>query len=267
MIFSRTEDLEDRIIELLLEGRLSIKSMHARLVFPEKSLSLRAIYKATDKLIAAGVLIKTGKRLMVDEEWARRVGERLRPVPVAAPSVGEKFSHTFTSIEHLDAFWKTVVLPIEESVPNPEVFFYNPHDFWAYMPERKESEEAYYRHFAKVGRHGFFIVGGESEADKEFKREYQGEYLQIDTRNILSLRRSDHVTVIGSLIVTVRLPKVSATRIDKLYESNRPIKDTLPELLPICRALGKIRFTLENDPLKAKKLRKLLARNFYFPKT
>jgi hypothetical protein len=263
MLFSKALDLEDRMVELVLKDRATIKSLHARLSEHEP-LSLRAVYKAADKLIGAGVLLKAGKRVMVDEEWARRVGEKLSNSPLPAPAVGERILYTFSSIEHLDAFWKTIVLPIEESAAAREVFFFNPHNFWAYIPGREESEAAYYRHFSP-NRHGFFTIGGSFEADMEFKREYQSEYLQIDTRDIGSLGRRDHITVIDSLIINVRLNKATTARIDELYASGRAIKDILPELLSICRAPGKIRFTLENNPAKAKKLRKILARNFYFP--
>ncbi|MBI4088866.1 hypothetical protein HY415_02100 [Candidatus Kaiserbacteria bacterium] len=131
-------------------------------------------------------------------------------------------------------------------------------------PARKKSEDAYYRHFSDANRYGFFTVGGNSRADTEFKREYQNEHLQIDLRNIGYLRRTDHITILNSMIITVRLAKEVAERIEKLYASDREIKDILPEIIDICRKPGKIKFVLENNLLKAKKLKKILARNFYF---
>lgn len=263
MIFSKTQELEDRIVEFVLTGRISVKSLHERLA-TEKKLSLRAVYKSVDKLIGAGVLIKVGKRLVMNEEWARGVARRLRTTTTLALSPGELIAYTFTSVEHLDAFWKTTVLPIEESTENRETFFYNPHNFWAYIPGRKDSETAYYKHFLEAKQQGFFVVGGDSEADKEFKRSYQSELLQIDTRNISSLRRTDHITVLGTTVITVRVPKKVAVRIDEIYASGMGIKDISSELVAICQTPGNMRFVIENNPRKAKELRKLLARNFYF---
>lgn len=226
-------------------------------------LSLRAVYKAVDKLIAAGVLIRVRKQVLLSAEWTRTVGERLRPAPLAAPAPGERLSYLFMSLEHLDAFWKTVALPLEEESASNEVFFYNPHNFWAYVPAREESEEAYYRHFSKQ-KQGFFTLGGDTEADKTFKRKYQSEYLQVDTRAIASLSRRDHLTVIGSLVVSVRLSKRLAAQIDELYASGKPIPELLPNLERVCANPGKIKLVLENNPGKAKNLRKVLAKNFYF---
>lgn len=263
MLFSGQPGLEDRIIELTVSGGLTVKSLHARLKHKEP-LSLRAVYKAIHNLIGAGVILKVGKQIMLDQEWVVRVGNELRPLSVHSLAPGERTAYTTVTIEHLDALWKTVVLPMEKLSRDNEIFFYNPHNFWAYMPERKESEDAYYRHFADAGHHGFFIVGGNSEADREFKRRYQSGHLQIDLRNISSHRRTDHITVIGTLIITARLTEVTASRIDTLYASDMSIKDILTEIIQICQSPGKIRLTLENNSAKATQLKKILSKNFYF---
>ncbi|OGG39899.1 hypothetical protein A2118_00765 [Candidatus Kaiserbacteria bacterium GWA2_50_9] len=263
MLFSTAKNAEDHVVELVANDRTTIKSLHARLD-KERALSLRAMYKVINKLVDAGVLLKVGKQVMVDQEWAKRVGEMLNSASAPLLSDGERAVYTFISVEHLDAFWKTVVLPLEQSTSAREVFFYNPHNFWAYLPTRKESEDAYYRHFENTKRYGFFTVGGHSGADAEFKREYQSDFLQTDLRNIASLRKTDHITIIGPIIITVRLAKEVAERIDKLYRLEKSMKDILPEIVRICQKPGKIRFVLENNPVKAGKLKKILARNFYF---
>lgn len=265
MILSADQNLEDAIVELLLEERLSIKSLHGKLSSTTK-ISPRAVYKSVKKLIDATVLIKAGQRLMVNEEWKRTVGERLRLTTIPQPSLGERISYTFNTFENLDAFWKTIVLPMEEAASAKEVLFYSAHNFWVSIPARLGSEDAYYRHF-NPSQHGFFTVGGESEADREFKRVYQSDFFQIDTRNIPLLRRSDHITLIDSLVITVRLTKNTTKQLDELYTSNKTAGALLPELLEIFSTPGTIRFVIENNPLKAKKLKKLLSRNFYFPQT
>lgn len=263
MLYGRERDLEDRTVELVANAGTTLKSLHAALR-KEEQVSLRAVYKAVHKLIRAGVLLKVGKRVMIDQEWARRVGERLGVASAPLLSSGERVSYTLVSVEHLDAFWKTVMLTLEKSTSPREILFYNPHNFWAYLPARKESEDAYYRHFSDTGRYGFFTVGGDSVVDTEFKRKYQGEYLQIDLRNIPLFKRTDHITIIGSVVITVRLAKGVSERIDKLYNSGEGIVDILPRIVEICRKPGKIRFVIENNSTKAGKIRKMLAKNFYF---
>jgi hypothetical protein len=246
---------------------MTVKSIHTRLHTIGRRVTLRAVYKSVTKLLNAKVLIKVGKYLLVDQEWAGRVRTELGSVAPPDLAVGEKASYTFVSIANLDAFWKTMVLPLEEATRTREIFFYNPHNFWAYLPERKNSEDAYYGHFAPSGRHGFFTVGGETVADLEFKRQYQSEYLQIDLRTLDTIRRSDHITIIGSYIVSVRIGKRLAERIDQLYATRKGTEEILPDLVSLCARPGKHRFVLEHNPEKADKLKRKLALNFYFRRT
>ncbi|MDP2630410.1 MAG: hypothetical protein Q8P56_03300 [Candidatus Uhrbacteria bacterium] len=266
MLYSNANNLEDQIVELSANSRTTVKSLHSRL-HKEGSLSLRAVYKSVHKLIGAGVLLKVGKQVMIDQEWAKHVRDMLDSSSAPLLSSGERAVYTFVSIEHLDAFWKTTVLPLEESTSANEIFFYNPHNFWAYLPARKESEDAYYRHFSGAGPYGFFTIGGDSRADAEFKREYQNEHLQIDLRNIAFFRKTDHITILGSWVITVRLAKGVAEHIDKLYVSGKGIRDMLPEIVKICQKPGKVRFVLEHNFVKTEKLKKMLARNFYFKRS
>lgn len=258
MLYSKHASAEDRIVELAVDGRVTVRSLHETLA-KKHDLTLRAVYKAVNKLVDAGVLLKVGKQVMADQEWARRAAGTLGAVSGPALSGGERVAYTFTSVEHLDSFWKTVVLPLGAR----EIFFYNPHNFWAYLPERKGSEDAYYQHFAARKQYGFFTVGGETAADKEFKRSYQSEHLQIDLREVSGFRRTDHITIVDSLVITVRLAKSLSDRIDRLYSSGTSIEDMLPQISAVCRKPGKIRFLIENNQAKAARLRKSLSRNFY----
>ncbi len=262
MLYSNKNDLEDRIVELVTRGHTAIKSLHSQLNAGD-DLSLRAVYKAVHKLMDAGVLLKVGRRVMIDQEWVRRVLDTLGSVSAPTLSAGERALYTFTSIRNLDAFWKSVVLPLEQSVSAKETFFYNPHNFWAYLPARKKSEDEYYQHFSEK-RYAFFTVGGESEADKEFKRAYQNNNLQIELMDIRSLRRTDHITIMGPFIISVRLHRTVSERIDTLYASGEKMSFIMAEILAICGKPGKIRFVIENNQNKADKTRRTLAKNFYF---
>jgi hypothetical protein len=263
MLYAGSHEIEERVVELLAEDEATVKSLLASLNKESKNVSLRGVYKAVTNLIAAGVAIKVGKRVMLNHEWGQSVADKLGSpnMPLVAP--GERVVYTFTSLEHLNAFWKSTILPLEQTLAAKEVFFYNPHGFLTYLPARKESDEAYFRHFG-LARQGFFTIGGISPADLAFKRAYQTEFLQIDLKNIASIRRTDHVTVLGSYIILTRLSKALSSRIDTLYASGRKVEEFLPELVSICSKPGKLRFVLENNPKKAEKLRRTLAKNFYF---
>jgi hypothetical protein len=261
MLFSQKEGLEDQLIRLLLKGPSDIKSLHAQL----QGVSLRGIYKAVTSLIAEGVLLKVGKRVLIDEEWLRAVREQLSStLPPLAPE--ERAAYTFTSIEHLDAFWKTIALQLEEYEQDGQIFFYDPHNFWAYVPARKKSEDEYYAHFAKVKKHAFFTIGGTTKADLEFKQVYQNEYVQVDTKAHASLGRRNHITILGDVITTARLSTPFAARLDTLYDSQRPIAELLPDILAAYEESRSVRLIIERNRAKATRLKKTLSANFYIPR-
>jgi hypothetical protein len=267
MLYGQERNFEDHITELLLSGSYQIKRLHEELQLHELKLSQRAVYKAVDKLISSGVVLKVGKVVRINEEWARKVRKEFSATSTLQLASGERMTHSFTSIAHLDVFWTSIAFQLEELEKDGQIFFYNPHNFWAHIPERKEMENAYYAHFAESKLHAFFTIGGDSVADKEFKKKYQDEYLQIDTRSIPALPRTDHITIMGDFIITVRIAKQLAARIDELYASDRPINEIQPALIKLYRKTFPSRFVLEHNPSKAKKLKKTLSLNFYFPKS
>jgi hypothetical protein len=266
MLYSRQRTLEDEIIDCVLPGPITVKALHGKLAARRGHVSLRGVYKAVDQLIEAGALLKSGKRVRIDEEWKRAVSAKLSP-PAAAPlGEGERAAYIFTSIGHLDAFWKTIALQLEAYEKDGQIFFYNPHNFWAYVPDRRESEAAYYRHFDEARKHAYFTVGGETEGDREWKRAYQTEHLQIDTRPLGGVPRNSHLTIMGDFIISVRLPKAMALAIDDAYGSGKNMAEILPKIAEALKSPGNIRLVLEHNPRRAAKLRRALSLNFYFKK-
>lgn len=263
MLYSKEETLEDKLVRLLLSGPATIKGLHERVPASHSEVTLRAVYKAVHALMQKGVVVKAGKSVWIDQEWVSGVRAHLSPaLPLLA--AGEKLAYTFTSIGHLDAFWKTIALQLEE-YGGESVVFYTQHNFWAYVPERKASEDAYYVHFSQAKKYGLFTLGGTTRADMEFKRAYQNDFFQVDTRVVPSLGRRDNINVFGDFVVTTRLSKQLAERVDSLYDSGQPIEKILPGILKAAEEFGEFRLTFEHNAAKAKKLRKLLSPNFYIP--
>lgn len=264
MLYGTQETLEDNLVRLLLRSPSHMKGLHKQVKDAGRVVSLRAIYKAVDSLMAEDVLVKVGKSVWINQEWVRKLRDHLS-APLPSLGRGEKISYTFTSIEHLDAFWKTIAFQLEEYERDGQVFFYNPHNFWAAMPSRRASEDAYYSHFKKEKKRAYFTVGGEARADRDFKRIYQNDYLQVDARAQGGISRRDHITILGDFVITVRISSVLAKKIDALYESGQPIEALLPKMFQACVMYGKTKLLFEHNIGKAKKLRAKLSAGFHIP--
>lgn len=262
MLLSKNRTLEDRLVEYVLEHHSPVLALHARLQRDGVLVTQRAVYKAVKQLIVGGVMVKAGGRVRIDKEWARMVRERLTSSSTPILSRGEKMTYTFVSLSHLDAFWKTIMLELESTVAFNEIFFYNPHNFWAYMPERKESEDRYYAGFSGATKRGYFVVGGESALDMAFKTTYQNRFFQVDARNIKAIPRTDHISVFGDFVLTVRLSKTLAARIDTVYAAHLSRADTIAAITDAWKDVPGARFILENNPGMAKRVRHMLLTNF-----
>src|SRR5262245_14307651 len=127
MLLSRITNLDDKIVETLLKSPLQIKSLKKDLLREVPKLSLRAVYKAVNRLIDAGVLIKVGKVVGLDEEWIQLIKNRVISAPIELAS-GERMAYSFNSYAHLDSYWKTVVFQLEKYESDGHIFLYNPHN-------------------------------------------------------------------------------------------------------------------------------------------
>lgn len=263
MLLSQKETLEDIVARHLLAGPQGIKQLHHAIAATE-SVTIRAIYKAVNSLISSHVCIKVGKKVWIDQEWLQKVRNVLT-TPIPQLGEGEKSVYSFTSISHLDAFWKTIAFQLETFEQGSDVFFYNPHNFWAYVPARRESEDAYYAHFRISKQRAYFVIGGKTGADMQFKRAYQNEYLQINTTEVTGFSRRDHITILGEHIVTVRLPITLARKIDALYQMSEDMDFIIPQIVKETDTSGNVRLTVERSAHKANKLRASLVRGFHVP--
>lgn len=263
MLFSSQKNIDDIIAELLLEGPCTIKSIHAHIRTHTKPVTLRAVYKTINHLLAARVVIKVGKNIMLNKEWAQTVVNKLTQTSsIPRLSIGESITYTLTSPSHIDTYWKTIFSSLPTISDKEPPFFYNPHDFWIFVPDRKESEKTFYRSFAEEQKYGFFTIGGADKLDAHFKKTYRSNYLKINLESIDVFKRTDHVTVWGPYIISVKLPLHIAKRIDHLYQRNDV--NTLTSLL---QTKFKVKIKIEHKPNKADKLRTRLSKNFYIPVT
>lgn len=263
MLLAHESSLEEKVVERLLESPYQVKRLHVELS-KQGRVSLKAVYNAVNALIAEGVVVKAGKVVQIDQEWLRALRASVTKAAPLELGAGEKAVYAFSSFAHLDQFWKTLALQLESLEQDAQIFFYNPHDFWAYVPERVTSEDAYYRHFEKQGVHAFFTIGGTNEADMAFKRRYQNEFLQIDARDMPGMSRTEHVTVLGDFIISVRIPRTLAVAIDNLYASAKSEAEVASSIPKLLEGSQRVRLSIEHSRAKAQKIRRKLSLNFYF---
>ncbi len=266
MLFSPNESIEDATIRLVSMGKTSPTDIFESLQKEGNSISKRGVYKAIHYLLEHTILVKSGKKLSISQEWVDSVTRALKnnfTMPVLAD--GESATYKYKSLVNLDAYWKHLTKSLKDQYSTYPVFLYSPYNIWLHLADRTESQLEYYRSFEKERRYGYLVLGNRSELDMEFKKTLQSEFLQIDTWDKPPFKETEYYTIIDDIIVTTKVgPKL--TKIIASFYKTTPTIESKSKLNRILDITDISKIKIERNKKKAKYLRKRLSKNFYIPK-
>jgi hypothetical protein len=117
-------------------------------------------------------------------------------------------------------------------------------------------------------RHCYLVFGGTTFMDREYKREYQNEYLAVDLLDAPTfIKRNRYITIIGNIIITTVINEDLGEKIDAVYDSTTAQDLEFEKRIQHAfKDGGQVRLRIEKDVEKAKRMRKQLSKNFYIPK-
>lgn len=264
MIPLQNKGLEEMAILYFLKEEHTAKAFKLHLETSGNPITIQGVYKALNKLVAEGVLVKNRMKFVVSREWVEGLIEKLGGNNADLEmSEGEITTHQFTSLNQLDAYWKHRVSTILAAFSSYPMFSYETHSIWVYLSDRKESEENFFKSFEKNKRFAFFRVGGTTFGDREYKRKYAGEYLKVDTSNKRIL--GNHISIVGDYIVTTKLEKGIEEEVDTIFSKKESEDEIHQGLEKILGKKQRVKLSIERNKEKAKKYRKKISENFYVP--
>lgn len=265
MIFSNKESVEDSVIRLISNGIETPFDMYEAITVEGKGVTLRAVYKAIKFLIKSSIVVKSGKKLAISQEWIDTLTNSLKN-QYAIPSLidGESATYKYKSLANLDSYWKHLTKSLREQYADYPVFLYSPYNIWLHVNDRQESQLEYYRAFKQKQRYGFYVIGNHSKLDLEFKKDLQNDFLQIDNWHKSSFKQNEYVTIVKDYVVTVKISDNLSTIVREFYNTSSEKNDN--KLNAILDVPDTARVKLERNAKKAKRLRKKLFKNFYMPK-
>lgn len=266
MLFTHKSSHEEQIIELLLIEERSAKGLLGEIQKKSPPYTIQALYLVLKILLEQEVIIKTGQRYMLSEEWRVRAQDRFsKKDDTFELAEGESVSYVLTSLVHHDFQWKNIVLPLHNAHQADPIFFYNFHYIWPYLSSsRHESERAYYQSFLEKKTAAFSLVGSKSPLDLETKKVFQNQYVQWAV-GAEHFSETDYVAILGSYIITTRFSKRLAGEIASCYTKCTTLSELATALQKIGIEKKKVRLIIERDRDKAKKLRKKLSKEFFVP--
>ena len=266
MLFTNNEGLEDRVVRRLIKGEFSVSQIQKLLKTESQKYSIQSIYAVLRRLVALEVVVKRGTIYYLNQEWKKKVVDRLQARGSLEIAEGESVSYNLFSLASSDLQWKNIVLPLHQQKPDEPIFFYNYHYIWTYLSEsRKNSEREYFSALTKNKTNTFCLIGSTSPQDREVKRMIQNDFVRVTLgKKIMSER--DCMTIFGDYMITTSFLPSLVREIEKGYKQspNVPALETLLYRLNIEKK--RIRLIIERNHEKAKKIRKKFSTEFYIPK-
>ena len=262
MIGMNNNSTEDIIVAGFLEQSRTAQDIRSYLSAQKKSLSLTSLYEQLNKLVEKHILIKTGKMYSLNKEWLQYMRDLLHPRNEYILSAGEKMKYQLTELSRAEMYWKHIMHSLYISYPNEAIFMYNPHSFWSLIPGRKASEDNYVNHHEKNKRYGYYVLGGTTIHDINLRKQYSARYYKVDIHYIESFSRNEHITVIGDLVFTMKIPIALAKKIDQLYLSLTDETILAREIGELEKHTWRIDSKIEHNAKKAQILRRRIGQQF-----
>lgn len=266
MLLTKKESTEDMLVRVLSGQEKNAKELH-RLLEKEstKTITIQALYRAINRLVAEGVLIKKGNFFTVSKEWIQNLINYFETQSSMELSEGEQISYSFSSLSTLDAYWKHTVTQLQKTLKDCPILFYNRHIVWLHLVDRKESQKKFLESFDNEKKYAGFVVGGNTKIDQESKKMFSRKYLQVELRNVPSVSQ-DSLTVYGDYVIGVKFKKKTTEFVEQLYKESESIEELEQGLEKSLEGKLSVQLIIERNITKAQKVRATLSKNFYFPK-
>jgi hypothetical protein len=262
MLLANPKSLEDFIVEKLTLGDSEAKQLLASHNSAGQTVTLQAVYKALKKLCAEDVLLKHKNMYSLNNVWRNGILDLLQQgatFPRLQP--GESIAYSFKSLAQLDAYWKHIQ---ESDIGDVAItYFFCPHQYWWFVPGRRESETHFYAQFAEKKRNAVLLLGGTTAVDKQMRGIISNPYVQVHIEPEKGFRVTDNLTVKNDLIVQTRLPRTVSIQINEIFERNLSMEETGALLGKLFSKKIPVKIRMERNARKAEKLKKQIGKYFY----
>lgn len=262
MIYSAQKSIEDFIVEMLAQKSHTAEELFFSHNASQKEVTIQAIYKSLRKLYSDGVVLKHKEYYSLNNVWKSKIVNLLeKPDTFPVLKEGESIVYSFRSLEQLDEYWKHIQEGNNENVS--VTYFFCPHQYWWFVPGRRESEISFHNQFVENKRHAVLLLGGNTKIDRELKSILSSSHLQIHAEDHHGLRMNDNLTIKNNLIVTTRLPNHFEKRINSIFDQNLPFEKTEELLVELFSKKIPVKIIVERNTKKAEKLKKQIGKYFY----
>ena len=149
--------------------------------------------------------------------------------------------------------------------PKIPILVYHPHEWLIHT--RTIAETFFLNRIKDDKKIVFFAVGGNTELDKSFKKEWENKFLQIGIGINYGLKHNEYINVLGDFIFKITMSKKFGDDIGKFFKTHNKIDDrNIIELEKICNKNDPAKMIFTRSHKEAEKWRTKYKKHFYVPK-
>lgn len=262
--------IEEIVLELLLGTRhASIGELIKRVGQRRGGVTKQGVYRVLRKLKRDGKIIIYRRSVSINTLWLEKLRSTIKNLSsvsmfddLSSLKREEKIVIESRGLTETDALWSEAFINIENRIgAKYPLYLYNPHN-WTILIQ-PEIDRLHVDRLRYKQRLMFLSIGGRTSLDKETVQLVAREKIHCSLSSLFKIPH--YVAIIGNYILIVKLSQKGNAFIDKVFrerispeEAAREIKMTSGEI--------KAKIFIENNPAKAKELKKKIARDFFIPK-
>lgn len=265
MLFSRNTSaaLEELIIESLGSRALSGAAllMYVRKTLPKASKE--TFYRVLRSLLKTEVVTKYGVLYGLNRHWVQRLYRFSKPKIEMTKSAdrygigsfedGDSITYTFKTPNLMGIYWAHLYDAVfDMHDPDIPILIFHPHEWLIHT--RTQSETFFLSRFFEDKKRGLFSIGGTTDLDKHFKKEWANEYLRINTGMTHSLKQTEYINVLGEYVFKIVVSVQFSRDIDTFFKKYKTItEENQQELSDLCNRKDKVKMVFTRSSKEAQK--------------
>jgi len=277
MIFGEKTRVEEHLIELLDKGALDGPTIISHLKSSySPTVTKQAIYQALRKLTKEEVVNKSGSTYSLNRVWLKKIktfAERhIDTVTntnfrnILGFEDGDSVTYKFKNPFLLDITWGHLYDIVFEANDKHWVMLnHHPHE-WLIL-SRTETEKFWLNQIEEQRKMMLFTINGNTELDKEFKKEWSSNYIKINTGESYGLKPNQYLSVVGDYVFEITTDMQFEEKVHEFFMQNEIIDQAAQEeIRDISQQKYASKIKVQKSRKKANGWRKKYKMDFYIPK-
>lgn len=236
----------------------------------------QAVYKALRSLMREEIIIKQKRLIMINSVWLsqmrhfivkseRAVGAGREETIFGSLPFKRKTTLRFKNTESLDIYCGHLILTLADHFKDKPFFFFNHHEWFIY--DRPLSETYLYETVAERGYKVFLTIGKDTPLARDFRKRFEKGNVQIAIDESYRFPITDYLCVVEDFIIIARYGEKTSADIDKLMiKTDTMDEKRVAQLSKILISCRDARIIIVRNKLRARKIRRALAKNFVIKK-